>query len=181
MPWNLIDGVLFEFVDFTLDTSNSFWIISKLNSWPFNISFHCLHHFSIKVMPYIRFCPILDLTDMRVQTVPLPLGGFSSIFLLDITHIHLIPVYKHKIWSAGLCEPYLMLLSRHVVNMQWWRVFVTLSNDDLVLVDVWKSPSMTIVWSGGKASLSTDGWVCMMCDLNTHADIALHSMFVGHA
>ena len=48
------------------------------------------------------------------------------------------------------------------------------------LVDIRKSSLMTIIWSGGNASLSTDGWGCITCDSNTPADIALRSLFVGH-
>jgi hypothetical protein len=81
-------------------------------------------------LPYIsrHLCvvaPCLIFTETREQTVPLPRGGFSSIYLLDITHIRLIPVYRHNAGSACLCEPYVMLSSPHVVRMRWWRVLLT--------------------------------------------------------
>ena len=64
------------------------WIISHSTSFILTLQ---------TFLPYIsrHLCvvaPCLIFTETREQTVPLPRGGFSSIFLLDITHIRLIPV-----------------------------------------------------------------------------------------
>ena len=70
-------------------------------------------------------------------------------FSFDMTQMRLMPVHKHSAGSACLCDPYLILSSPHVVNMQCRRVLVTFSLDEFFLVVVWKSPSITMMWSGG--------------------------------
>ena len=91
-------------------------------------------------------------------------------FIGHHTKIHLILVHKQRIEYACLCEPYLILSSPRVVKIWCWRVFVTFSEDDLLLLDVWKLSSMKMVWSGDDILLSMDGWVSMAWDLNHPAD-----------
>ena len=63
-------------------------------------------------------------------------------------------------------------MAEGVSNFQRGRFF---------LVDVLKSPSMTIVWSGGRSLLETEGWVFKACCLKTPYEKASRSLVVGHA